>query len=283
LLKKGLLGVIGHPIGHTASPAMVNAALRHAGMLNVLYVPVEVAPRDLGAFCRSAHLLNFIGFNVTIPHKVAVMKHLTRLDRSAREVEAVNTVKVDGGKLTGYNTDLAGVLAALPAGLPSDGVVTVVGVGGAARAAAIALKKRGFEKIVFAGRRRSSLNRFKRFTERKGVDCMFATIGSTAFAEAVKKSILLINATPVGMHPNTGKTPVPPKLLHPGMTVFDMVYNPVETRLLREARARGAETVNGVKMLVEQGAEALRLWLQIQPDKKVMERAVIRFLRGGKR
>ncbi len=282
-MKRGLLGVIGHPIGHTASPAMVNAALRHAGMLNVLYVPVEVAPRDLGAFCRSAHLLNFIGFNVTIPHKVAVIKHLTRLDRSAKEVEAVNTVKVNGGKLVGYNTDTAGVLSSLPSGLPADGTVTVVGVGGAARAAAVALWKRGFEKLVFAGRRRSSMNRFKRFAERKGIDCTLVTIGSAAFAEAVRKSSLLINATPVGMHPHTGKTPVPAKLLHPGMTVFDMVYNPTETKLLREARARGAETVNGVRMLVEQGAEALKLWLQIQPDKKVMERAVLRFLRGGMR
>jgi shikimate dehydrogenase len=278
--RKGLLGVIGYPIGHTASPAMMNAAIKHAGINNVLYVSTEVHPKYLGAFCWLAHLFNFIGFTVTIPHKVAIIKYLTKLDKSAVEVGAVNVVKVVDERLVGYNTDYIGVLSTLPPELSISSYVTVIGVGGAARAAAIALKKRGFEKLVFVGRRKQTMTKFKRFAKENGIDCKLITIGSEHFIKYVKKSELLINATPVGMYPNINETPVPSKLLHRGMIVFDMIYNPLETRLLREAKKQGAVTINGVKMLIEQGAAALKLWLSMEPDKKVMRRAVLSFLRG---
>jgi len=275
-----LLGVIGYPIGHTASPAMVNAALRHAGVEGILYIPVEVRPRDLKAFCSSAPLMNFLGFNVTIPHKITIIKHLSELKTSAKEVEAVNVVKIRGGKLVGYNTDVAGVMAVIPSQQEVDGNVVVLGVGGAARAAAIALKKRGFRDVVFVGRRASTLKVFKKFAERKKVGCRFVKFGSMELADIMRETELLINATPVGMYPNTNSTPIPGKLLHSDMTVFDMVYNPVETKLLKTAKARGAKTINGVRMLVAQGAEALKIWLGIEADQRVMEKAVIEALEG---
>ncbi|MEM4198040.1 MAG: shikimate dehydrogenase [Candidatus Caldarchaeum sp.] len=277
-MRPGLLGVIGHPVAHSVSPQMVNTALKRAGVDNILYVPVEVKPRDLEAFCRSAPLMNFIGFNVTIPHKVSVIKHLSRLDSSAKQVGAVNVVKVVGDKLVGFNTDVLGVMTAIPS--EADGSVLVLGVGGAARAAAVALKRKGFEDVVFAGRRLKTVKEFRKFAESRGIRCRFVKMGSAAMAEELRRCSILINATPVGMYPKVNETPVETSLLHRRMTVFDMVYNPPQTRLLKAARAKGARTVDGVKMLAAQGAEALKIWLGLEADREVMERAALRALKG---
>ncbi|MEM0444152.1 MAG: shikimate dehydrogenase [Candidatus Caldarchaeum sp.] len=277
-MKPGLLGVIGHPISHSVSPQMVNTALRHAGVDNILYIPVEVKPRDLEAFCRSAPLMNFIGFNVTIPHKVSIIKHLSRLDSSARQVGAVNVVKVVGDKLVGFNTDVLGVMSSIPSEV--DGPVLVLGVGGAARAAAVALKRKGFEDLVFAGRRMKTVKEFEKFAESRGIRCRFVKMGSATMAEELRRCGLLINATPVGMYPKINETPLKTSFLHRRMTVFDMVYNPPKTRLLRAAKAIGAETVDGVKMLAAQGAEALKIWLGLEADRQVMERAALSALKG---
>ncbi|MCS7138098.1 MAG: shikimate dehydrogenase [Candidatus Caldarchaeum sp.] len=274
-MRTGLLGVVGYPVGHSVSPQMVNAALRHAGVDNVLYISVEVKPRDLQAFCRSARLLNFIGFNVTIPHKVSVIKYLSRLDSSAKQVGAVNVVKVVGEKLVGFNTDVHGVMHSVPSKRDVDGGVVVLGVGGAARAAAVALKRKGFAEIVFAYRRMKTAREFKRFAESRRIGCRLVRMGSDEMAEEMRRCGLLINATPVGMHPHTRASPIASNLIHRRMTVFDMVYNPPETKLLKAAKARGAETINGVNMLVAQGAEALKIWLRLEADRKVMEKAVV--------
>ncbi|MEM4494554.1 MAG: shikimate dehydrogenase [Candidatus Caldarchaeum sp.] len=274
------MGVVGHPIGHSVSPAMINAALQKQGIENILYIALDVHPRDLRGFVSSAHLMNFIGFNVTIPHKVSIIRHLDRLDKSAELVEAVNVVKVMDERRMGYNTDVAGVLACVPE--PANGKAVVLGVGGAARAAAVALSRKGYDELVFAGRRKSTMDEFLRFARRKGLPAKIVKLGSKQFVEAVEEAELLVNATPVGMAPKTNASPVPATLLHKGLTVFDMVYNPVETKLLKMARARGAKTIGGLDMLVKQGAEALRIWLGIEADTKTMKKAALRALQRRK-
>ncbi|MEM0461836.1 MAG: shikimate dehydrogenase [Candidatus Caldarchaeum sp.] len=267
---------MGHPIGHSVSPAMMNAALQKQGIDNILYIAVDVHPRDLRGFVSSAHLMNFIGFNVTIPHKVSIIKHLDRLDRSAELVEAVNVVKVMDERRIGFNTDVAGVLACVPE--PVSGRAVVLGVGGAARAAAVALNRKGYGDLVFAGRRKSTMDEFLRFARRKGLPIRVVKLGSKPFAEAVESAELLVNATPVGMAPNINASPVPAKLLHKRLTVFDMVYNPIETKLLKMARASGAKAIGGLDMLVAQGAEALKIWLGIDGDIKTMKKAALKAL-----
>ncbi len=281
-MRAGLLGVIGYPIGHNVLSQMINTALRHEGIQNILCIPIDVKPRDLEAFCRSAPLMNFIGFNVTMPHKVSIIEHLDRLDASAKEAAAVNVVKIVGDRLIGYNTDIAGMLAVLPSKKIVDGPVVVLGVGDAARAAAIALKKKGFQEVVFVGRRADRIELFKEFAEDRRIECRFVRIGSAEFADAVKRCRILINATQVGMYPKVHTSPVENKLLHPRMLVFDIVYNPPETRLLKAAKAKGAKTINGVRMLVAQGAEALKIWLGLKTDQQVMTRAVLKALKEFK-
>ncbi|MEM1948552.1 MAG: shikimate dehydrogenase [Candidatus Caldarchaeum sp.] len=276
-MKSGLLGVVGYPIGHSVSPVMMNAALNASGRENILYIAVEAKPRDLERFVSSARYMNFIGFNVTIPHKVSVIKFLDRLHREAKLVEAVNVVKFVGEKKVGYNTDVIGVEACLTE--PVNGKAVVLGVGGGARAAAIALWRKGFDDLFFAGRRLSTMNEFRKFIMRRNISARIVKFGSAELAQAIKKAELLVNATPVGMYPNTDSSPIPSNLIHRKLTIFDMVYNPVETKLLKVGKARGAKTINGIKMLVAQGAEAFRIWLGEDPDEKVMAKAALTALR----
>ncbi|MDW8063535.1 MAG: shikimate dehydrogenase [Candidatus Caldarchaeum sp.] len=275
-MRTGLLGVIGYPVGHSVSPAMMNAALGEAGIHGVLYIAVEVKPRDLKSFVSSARYMNFIGFNVTIPHKVSVMRFLDRLDKSAKAVESVNVVKLVGERAVGYNTDVAGVAASVPE--PDEGRAVVLGVGGAARAAAVALWGKGYDDLVFAGRRASSMDEFDRFARRKNIRIQLVRFGSRELSEAVKEAELLVNATPVGMFPKTNQSPIPSNIIHRDLTVFDMVYNPVQTKLLKTAKARGAKTIGGLRMLVKQGSEALKIWLGIEANEKTMEKAALKAL-----
>ncbi|MCS7133754.1 MAG: shikimate dehydrogenase [Candidatus Caldarchaeum sp.] len=275
-MRAGLLGVIGYPVGHSVSPAMMNAALRQAGIDNILYAAIEIKPQYLENFVSSARLMNFIGYNVTIPHKISIIEFLDRLHQSAKSVEAVNVVKLVGEKSVGFNTDVEGVSASVPE--PDSGKAVVLGVGGAARAAAVALHRKGYGELVFAGRRPSTMKEFQRFASRKNIPVTLVKFGSSELAEAVKNSELLVNATPVGMHPNVNASPITSNMLHRRLTVFDMVYNPVQTKLLKTAKARGAKTIPGLKMLVAQGAEALKIWLNIEPDQKTMEKAAVKAL-----
>jgi len=287
-----IIGVFGCPVAHSLSPAMHNAAIAALG-LNFVYVPFEVAPEALEAAIRSLPALGIVGVNLTIPHKIRVLPLLDEVEPNAMAIGAVNTVCCRNGKLYGCNTDGAGFfepLCAIGTKL-ADTIrgeqVFVLGAGGAARSVVFRLVQEG-ARVVLANR---SLERAQRLAQDVldagySADCLrvLPLEPIAPLAEAIAASRMLVQTTRVGMHPDIEDVPsLPLEALHPGLLVYDLVYNPVETRLLREAKKRGCQTLSGVRMLVGQGAESFRLWTGISPPIEIMEAAVLANLSNGNR
>ncbi|MDM7925489.1 MAG: shikimate dehydrogenase [bacterium] len=255
--------VIGDPIAHSLSPLIHAAVFSRLGV-PMAYEAVRVAPDRLAAFVAESRSARRPGFNVTIPHKQAVIPFLDGTHGDASLIGAVNTVAAAGGKLTGYNTDVDGCRAALSRGgwSPAAEGVLLLGAGGAGRAAVRALSLEGVKKLsVFETDRGRAESMKTGLAAPLGLE-MEILSSPAALEAAVRGAGLLINATPVGLWPAVGGSPLPDHgWLSPSCLVFDMVPNPVETRLLREARLRGCRTVAGVVMLVSQALAADTLWL----------------------
>jgi len=274
-----LCGVIGNPIEHTMSPAMHNAAFAQMG-LDYVYVTFKVKKEGLGRAIDGMRGLNIRGLSVTIPHKVAVIPLLDKLDLLAEKIGAVNTIINDDGVLTGCNTDAGGFLQALLArGIePKGKKIVILGAGGASRAISFILVERGAHLAILnrrleraealAGRLSSFFSR-----EVKTMELVEANLNG-----ALLEADILVNTTSVGMTPNINETPVPAKLLKAGLIVFDIVYNPIKTRLLKEAKEADAETISGVDMFVWQGVLAFERWTGQKAPLDLMKREVIKAL-----
>ncbi|HVO84990.1 MAG TPA: shikimate dehydrogenase [Syntrophobacteria bacterium] len=261
-----LYGVVGWPIGHSLSPVMHNAAFAAAG-LNAVYLAFAV--RDLAGCMAGVQALGIRGLSVTVPHKSAVIPHLDDLDERAREIGAVNTVVNRDGRLTGYNTDAAGALKALEERISLAGKrCLILGAGGAARAIAFALRDK-VGALTVANR---SPARGRALAQALG--CSFISLDELHRVQAD----LLIQTTPVGMAPDDGACPVSEQILKEGMAVMDIIYNPLETKLLAMARSRGCVTITGLSMFIHQGAEQFRLWTGGEPSVQAMTRAVLEVL-----
>lgn len=254
--RTAITGIVGSPVAHSLSPHMHNAALASRGM-NGVYLPFEIL--NVGEFVsRMAHPRtreiewHLRGFSVTAPHKREMVKHLDRTDRVAREIGAVNTVVVEGDELRGYNTDARAALAPLLGAVELRGArAAVIGAGGAARAVLWGLREAGAEACVYARdslRGRAAADEFgARYEPLAGADF-------SAFD-------LVVNATPLGTKGHhEDESPAVAAQLRGARLAYDLVYNPEETRFLREARAAMCETLNGLEMLVAQAAEQFRLW-----------------------
>lgn len=257
-----LCGLLGNPVEHSLSPAIHNAAFRKLG-LNFVYLAFKV--EDLEGAVRGIRALgNLRGFSVTIPHKVAVMPFLDEVEQTARHIGSVNTILVDRGKLTGYNTDASGALRALQNGGVSlkGRQVLMVGTGGAARAIAFALA--GTEEV--GGLILLGVDEKERFTlaedlrNRTKLSVESGPLTDQTLRSGIKNAHVLIHCTPIGMHPKVDATCVPASLLAPHLTVMDIVYNPLETRLLREAKAAGCRTIRGLEMFLHQAVAQFELW-----------------------
>ena len=270
------LGVIGWPIAHSLSPAMQNAAIREAG-LDFSYIAMPVEPGRLRQAVEGLRSLGFRGFNVTIPHKTAVMELLDEVSPDARRIGAVNTVVNDGGKLVGYNTDVDGFLDGLSeAGVAVSGRhVSVLGAGGAARAVLCGLLREGAASVAVGVRNEEKARRMLSDIVEPG-RVTIVSWASDVWREALREASLLINTTPLGMTPHTEEMPpVDWSCVDPSAVVYDIIYTPYRTAFLRGAEARGHKVLNGVPMLVGQGAVALARWTGIRPDKKAMEQALL--------
>jgi len=259
-----LVGVIGDPVAHSRSPAMHNAAFRALG-LDWCYVPLHVAHAQIEAALRGLVALGFVGANVTIPHKEAAARLADERTPAAEAIGAVNTLSVlPGGRLRGDNTDAGGTLAALrEAGIEVAGQRAVVlGAGGAARAVAYALAASGTH-VVLANRtpERAAALAASLQPHVAGRLEAIALADAGALQAALAEARLLVNATSVGLHPGPDLSPLPEGVgLHPGLAVLDLVYAPRQTRLLRQAARSGCQTVEGLRVLVHQGALALEMW-----------------------
>jgi len=283
--KTTVCGVIGDPIEHTMSPAMHNAAYKAAG-LDFIYLGFRVTAPELRDAMTGMRALGIKGLNVTIPHKVAVIPFLNRVDPLAEKIGAVNTVVNEKGMLVGYNTDAMGFLRALVEhGVEPRGMkVLLLGAGGAARAIAYILAEEGAHLVIL--NRKEEFSWAKELAERIGKAYDMAVgvgeLDGDAVAQAIGDSDIVVNATSVGMTPNAGQSPAPAELLCPGLLVFDVVYNPIETRLLREARAAGADTIDGLQMLVWQGALAHEKFTGQAAPVDIMRQAALKVLRREK-
>jgi shikimate dehydrogenase len=277
--KIQVCGVIGDPIGHTVSPDMQNAAFRQMG-LDYMYVPFNVKKEDLKQAIQGVRALNIRGLNVTIPHKVAVIPFLDDIDPVAESIGAVNTIINDEGTLKGYNTDGEGFLQALLVSKvrPERKKVVILGAGGAARAIAFILTDRGADLTIINRHADSAQGIadliFKLFRQKPEV----LELKPKNLEIALKKADLLVNTTSLGMYPDNDSTPVSKKLLRPDLVVFDVVYNPVRTRLLYEAEKQKAKIIGGVEMLVWQGAKSFELWTGQKAPVAVMREVAIRAL-----
>lgn len=271
-----LLGVFGDPIAHSKSPAMHNAALATAGV-NGLYMPLHVRPEQLEAAVKGIVALGYRGVNVTIPHKEEVMKYLDVIDDSARLIGAVNTIVNDNGKLTGYNTDGIGYVRSLKEeAVPelAGKKIAVLGAGGAARGAIYALALEKPERISILNRTAERAEALASDLRRHGLGNITGS-GMEEAAAVLATADIVINTTAAGMHPHIDDVPVNPELIREGTAVSDLIYNPLETRLLREARLRGCVVHGGLGMFVYQGAVAFEHWLGIPAPVETMRRAVL--------
>jgi shikimate dehydrogenase len=257
-----VFAVIGNPVAHSLSPAMHNAAFAHAGY-NGAYHAFRVT--DVGAAVAGMRAFGFRGMSVTLPHKVTILRHLDRLDPMAEKIGAVNTVVNDAGRLAGYNSDAPGALKALRSRTEIRGkTAAILGAGGAARAVGFGIVSEGGRVLVLCRNRKSGE------TLARDLDGDYLPVSDASRVA----SPILINATPVGMTPDTSSTPFPKIGFVPGMIVMDIVYAPLRTRFLREAEEAGCAVIDGMRMFIHQGACQFELWTGLPAPLEVMEKAV---------
>lgn len=275
-----LVAIIGDPVEHSLSPAMHNAAFE-ALDLDYVYMALRVPSGALKGAISTARVLKMAGMNVTHPHKINILSLLDKLDKSAELVGAVNTVKNNRGKLIGYNTDGAGAVRALEseAGKLAGRRILLLGAGGAARAVAFSLVKEGAE-LNIANRTASRTNELKAAIKRSlGTNVGLINLNRKELSEAIKNTDIVINATTIGMRPDVNRTLLTADMMHKGLIVNDIVYEPLQTRLLTEAKKAGARTVTGLGMLIHQAALSFEIWTGKRAPIKVMKAAAKRELR----
>ena len=270
-----IVGLIGHPVEHSFSPPMHNAAFKKLGM-DYVYTAFDVDPNNLKEAIDGARALNIKGFNVTIPHKIEVMKYLAEIDEIASLIGSVNTI--DFKDLKGYNTDGIGAIKAIGevTNVKNKNVI-IAGAGGASRAISFYLAKYGADSLTI-------LNRNVDKAQGLASDVLSSGLIDSVESNSIDSMDLtdadiLINTTPVGMHPNVDDTPIAlASDMHEDLVVFDAVYNPNETGLLKEAIKIGAKPVYGIKMLLYQGAESFEIWTGKKAPIDAMEEALIKTL-----
>jgi shikimate dehydrogenase len=274
--KTRVCGVIGDPIGHSLSPTIHNAAFNHL-KLDFVFLAFRVEAADLENAIRGMRGLGIHGLNVTMPHKSTVIGCLDEVDSNVKFLGSANTVLNKDGKLSGFNTDGVGALKALRENGTelAEKKVLLLGAGGAAKAIAFALAEEVGELAVLnraAEKAKELAEALGRISNKKVVG---GALSSDAIAKSLQDSDVLVNATSVGMHPEANQSLVAPQWLRSDLTVMDVVYNPVETKLARDAKAAGAKVISGVEMLIYQGAASFEIWTGCSAPIEVMRRAAL--------
>ena len=277
--RTSVVAVFGYPVRHSLSPGMQNAAFRELN-LDCVYVPFSISPEDLPAALDAVRTLGMIGANLTIPHKERAVGLMDSVSDEAHRIGSVNTVHNVDGELRGYSTDGEGFMRALEAeGKSAEGSrAALLGAGGSARAVAYALAARGAMVSVL---NRTAIRGVDLVSELNGVlpegrqSLRAVALNSPDARREIAEADLLVNCTSVGMHPDTDKQPIPSEWMHDRLFVYDLIYNPLKTRLLDAAATAGARTANGVGMLVHQGAISFEMWTGRKPPTDVMEQAVL--------
>ena len=278
------LGIIGYPIGHSISPVFQQAALDFCGV-DAEYRAYPVAPEEVGEFVAGLRQPGVLGINVTVPHKEAVIPFLDEIDDWATEAGAVNTIVNRQGRLTGHNTDGYGFLRALREGAgfePKGRTTLILGAGGAARGVVLALAREGVGYLTIANRTPERAESLAQLARGRGITAQAIPLSGADLAEAAASAELIVNCTTIGMThgPGDADSPLPRQAIPVTALVYDLVYNPLETRLLREAAQTGAVTLGGIQMLVYQGAASFELWHEQPAPVAVMLEAATRAMQS---
>ena len=277
--KTKIFCLIGHPVEHSMSPTMWNPALQEIG-LDYVYVAFDVHPDHLEKAVQSFRALDIKGINVTIPHKENIIKYLDEIDPIAKKMAAVNTIKNENGVLKATNTDAGGAKKSLfDAGCEISGKnVLMVGSGGVTRAISFILAEDVGRMVLTDIDEDRAKNLAAEVKQKTGanVEGKFST--EDILKQEIEKTDILINCTPIGMYPKTDTSPIPKYLLHSGLFVFDVIYNPLETQLMKDAANIGCQTLSGLDMLVNQGVLAFEWWTGKTPNNQLMKNKIIDFL-----
>lgn len=274
--KTRVCAVIGDPVEHSLSPVMHNAAFKKLG-LNLVYVAFKVTRNELKEAISGARSLGLRGLNVTMPHKKAVISYLDETDSTAEAIGAVNTILNNQGKLIGYNTDGKGAMIALKENgiYPEEKKMLILGAGGAAKAIAFQAAQE-VEELVILNRTSEKATKLAELLCKKfGNKVKGGALSAEVLKEELKTTDILVNATSVGMHPDVNRSPVPSDLLRRELCVMDIIYNPLETKLVKDAKSVGAKVVLGLEMLLYQGAVAFEIWTNCPAPVDVMKKAAL--------
>ena len=277
--RTNVLCVIGHPIEHSMSPIMHNAALKELS-LDYVYIAFNIPPNDLKKAVLGFKMFNIKGINVTIPYKETIIPYLDEIDPLAEKIGAVNTIKNEGKYLIGKNTDASGAKRALlDAGCEITGKkALILGAGGAAKAVSFAISE-DLDAVYIANRtEKRAIKLAKDLTNKTTIKAVGKNMSINTLKNLVNDVDILINTTPLGMYPDIKESPISEEMLHNNLFVFDIVYNPLETRLLKEARKIGCKTLGGLDMFVNQGALAFEWWTGKKPNLNLMKEKVVEFL-----
>jgi shikimate dehydrogenase len=285
--KTRVCGLIGDPVEHSLSPCLQNAAFQNRG-LDFVYVVFKVKKEDLKEAISGMRSMGIYGLNVTMPYKIDVLQYLNDLDETAKTIGSVNTILNKNGRLIGYTTDGKGALEALKYNKvdPSGKKVVILGAGGASRSVSLTLVKEVKELVILNRTLGKAEGLVKELmaSEDVNVTVKARELNHGNAKQELQNADILINATSLGMRPNDALMPVDSSLLRPDLTIFDLVYEPFETRLLMEAKKKGATTVDGLAMLVFQGAVSFEIWTGEKAPVEVMTEAALDELasRAGK-
>ncbi|MFW6273464.1 MAG: shikimate dehydrogenase [Halanaerobium sp.] len=267
-----LYGLLGKSLSHSISPSLHNNGFRDLG-INAIYLMLETRDQDLGEYITSLKNLGFAGWNVTIPHKESIIPYLNGFSSLARAAGAVNTVLNRRGRLTGYNTDVIGFQRQVEeAGFKvKDKRAVVIGAGGAARAVIAAMVQLDLKDITIINRTVENAKELAELFREENAkqNFGFCSLEEQEYADVLKAADLVVDTTPVGMYSNDIKNIViNPDYLHEKQLVIDLVYNPLKTKILKEAEKRGAQIGNGLPTLIYQAEASFKLWTQEMPKKK---------------
>jgi len=274
--KTRVCGVIGDPIEHTLSPTIHNAAFNHL-KLDFVFLAFRVKAADLENAVRGMRGLSIHGLNVTMPHKSTVINFLDEIDPAVKFLGSANTILNKEGKLSGFNTDGLGALKALRENGTevSEKKVLLLGAGGAAKATAFALAKEAGALCILNRAAEKAAVLADALNRAFGKEVVGGALSPSAVQKNLQDADILVNATSVGMHPNINQSLVAPQSLKPNLTVMDIVYNPVETKLAKDAKAAGAKVISGVEMLIYQGAASFEIWTNHSAPIEVMKKAAL--------
>lgn len=276
--KTKLLGIIGDPVKHSLSPLMQNEAIDSLN-LDYVYIPFPVEQKDLAKAIAGFEAIGLVGFNITIPHKQAIIPFLSEISPLARMVGAVNTVWRTEKGWSGTNTDVAGFIAPLKALDRHWQQITpvILGNGGAARAVVVGCAELGCPEIRIVGRDRAKLEQFQQSLLSSGLRSDLTIHSWSELSDLVSATELLVNTTPIGMYPNVESSPIDLSIIEklPSKAIaYDLIYTPNPTLFLQQAKTAGAITIDGLEMLVQQGAAALEIWLDREVPVEIMRRSL---------